>query len=121
MSVRVPIGLSIDATIGDLLASSFQVPILLIPSFCSGIVMSGTDKAHEAGPQARTSLQSLSSARSSTTATPLGTGLPTQEELLVYYPAKFTWKQLKTFVNSGDLGLLKRDKKLQIRYNLWAE
>lgn len=32
---------------------------------------------------------------------PLGKGTPTREELLVYYPAKFTWKQLKTFVNSG--------------------
>jgi hypothetical protein len=31
----------------------------------------------------------------------LGEGPPTKEELLVYYPAKFTWKQLKTFVNSG--------------------
>ena len=32
---------------------------------------------------------------------PLGTGPPTREELLVHYPAKFTWKQLKVFVNSG--------------------
>jgi hypothetical protein len=31
----------------------------------------------------------------------LGDGPPTKDELLVYYPAKFTWKQLKTFVNSG--------------------
>jgi hypothetical protein len=31
----------------------------------------------------------------------LGEGPPTKEELLVYYPPKFTWKQLKTFVNSG--------------------
>ncbi|KAI8971181.1 hypothetical protein BD414DRAFT_470032 [Trametes punicea] len=51
---------------------------------------------------------------------PLGVGPPTREEMLVYYPAKFTWKQLKTFVNSGDLGLLKRDKKLQKRYDAWA-
>ncbi|KAK1226159.1 hypothetical protein PQX77_010870 [Marasmius sp. AFHP31] len=51
---------------------------------------------------------------------PLGTGLPSREELLVHYPAKFTWNQLKTFVNSGDLGLLKRDKKLQQRYNAWS-
>lgn len=51
---------------------------------------------------------------------PLGTGPPTREELLVYYPAKFTFQQLKTFINSGDLGLLKRDKKLQLRYNAWA-
>lgn len=32
---------------------------------------------------------------------PFGTGPPTREELLVYYPAKFTFQQLKTFVNSG--------------------
>lgn len=32
---------------------------------------------------------------------PLRTGPPTKEELLVYYPSKFTWTQLKTFVNSG--------------------
>jgi len=51
----------------------------------------------------------------------LGEGPPTKEELLIYYPAKFTWKQLKTFVNSGDLGLLRRDKKLQQRYERWAK
>ena len=32
---------------------------------------------------------------------PLGSGPPTREELLVHYPAKFTWHQLKVFVNSG--------------------
>ncbi|GBE83065.1 hypothetical protein BKA93DRAFT_764438 [Sparassis latifolia] len=48
---------------------------------------------------------------------PLGTGPPTREELLIYYPAKFTWKQLKTFVNSGDLRLLQRDKKLHLRFS----
>ncbi|PCH39885.1 hypothetical protein WOLCODRAFT_88342 [Wolfiporia cocos MD-104 SS10] len=51
---------------------------------------------------------------------PLRSGPPTREELLVHYPAKFTWEQLKTFVNSGDLGLLKRDKKLQTRYDTWS-
>ncbi|PPR03508.1 hypothetical protein CVT24_006996 [Panaeolus cyanescens] len=72
---------------------------------------------------------------------PLRTGPPTREELLVHYPAKFTWDQLKTFVNSGsvphrhpaieqaifihfttisDLGLLKRDRALQKRYDDWA-
>ncbi|KAJ3533542.1 hypothetical protein NMY22_g7293 [Coprinellus aureogranulatus] len=51
---------------------------------------------------------------------PLRQGPPTREELLVHYPPKFTWKQLKTFVNSGDLGLLKRDKALQVRYDEWA-
>ena len=32
---------------------------------------------------------------------PLGEDTPMREELLVYYPAKFTWEQIKTFVNSG--------------------
>jgi len=32
---------------------------------------------------------------------PLREGPPTKEELEVHYPPKFTWKQLKTFVNSG--------------------
>lgn len=32
---------------------------------------------------------------------PLRTGLPTRQELMVYYPARFTWEELKTFVNSG--------------------
>jgi hypothetical protein len=36
----------------------------------------------------------------------LGEGPPTKEELLVYYPAKFTWKQVKTFVNSGYICML---------------
>ena len=32
---------------------------------------------------------------------PLREGPPTREELLVHYPARFTWQQLKCFVNSG--------------------
>ena len=32
---------------------------------------------------------------------PLRTGPPTKEEILVHYPPKFSWNQLKTFVNSG--------------------
>lgn len=32
---------------------------------------------------------------------PLREGPPTREELLAHYPAKFTWTQIKTFVNSG--------------------
>ncbi|EIN12656.1 hypothetical protein PUNSTDRAFT_97471 [Punctularia strigosozonata HHB-11173 SS5] len=53
-------------------------------------------------------------------AVPLGTGPPTKAELVAHYPAKFTWRQLKAFVNSGDLGLLKRDKQLQQRYDQWS-
>ncbi|KAL5501454.1 hypothetical protein ACEPAH_8714 [Sanghuangporus vaninii] len=52
---------------------------------------------------------------------PLGSGPPTRDELRVYYPPKFTWWQLKLFINSGDLGLLKRDKKLQLRYAEWTK
>lgn len=51
---------------------------------------------------------------------PLGKGPPTREELVAHYPAKFTWRELRTFINSGDLGLLKRDKKLQLRCALVA-
>ena len=36
---------------------------------------------------------------------PLGTGLPTREELLVHYPADFSWHQMKIFVNSGYVDL----------------
>ncbi|EPQ51085.1 hypothetical protein GLOTRDRAFT_118126 [Gloeophyllum trabeum ATCC 11539] len=68
-----------------------------------------------------TSTTKGTSAELSEKTVPLGTGPPTREELLVYYPAKFTWHQLKTFINSGDLGLLKRDKKLQQRYDAWAK
>ncbi|KAJ3535087.1 hypothetical protein NM688_g7026 [Phlebia brevispora] len=32
---------------------------------------------------------------------PLREGPPTREEMLIYYPGKFTWEQLKTFINSG--------------------
>jgi hypothetical protein len=31
----------------------------------------------------------------------LGIGPPTKDELLVHYPPKFTWHQLRAFVNSG--------------------
>ncbi len=37
----------------------------------------------------------------STNSVPLRTGPPTKEEMLVYYPGKFTWNEMKTFVNSG--------------------
>jgi len=50
----------------------------------------------------------------------LRSGPPTTDELRIHYPACFTWSQLKAFINSGDLGLLKRDKKLQRRYNEWV-
>lgn len=50
----------------------------------------------------------------------LGTGPPTKEELDAFYPGKFTFDQLKLFINVGDLGLLKRDKALQKRYDAWT-
>ena len=37
------------------------------------------------------------------TATYIGIGPPTYQELLELYPAKFTWQELKTFVNSGSV------------------
>lgn len=37
------------------------------------------------------------------TTTYAGTGLPTYQELLDHYPAKFTWQELKTFINSGSV------------------
>ncbi|OBZ68957.1 N-acetylglucosamine-induced protein 1 [Grifola frondosa] len=52
---------------------------------------------------------------------PLRTGPPTATSCSCTTRAKFTWTQLKTFVNSGDLGLLKRDRKLQVRYDAWAK
>jgi hypothetical protein len=32
---------------------------------------------------------------------PLRSGPPTREELVVYYPGKCNWTQLKTFINAG--------------------
>ncbi|KAI5117003.1 hypothetical protein M0805_002671 [Coniferiporia weirii] len=52
---------------------------------------------------------------------PLGTGPPTHDELRVYYTPKFSWAQLRLFINAGDLGLLKRDKVLQERYMQWSD
>ncbi|KAF8526134.1 hypothetical protein JB92DRAFT_2700775 [Gautieria morchelliformis] len=48
-------------------------------------------------------------------------GPPTRGELAKFYPARYTWQQLKSFIESGDLGLLKRDPALQERYKAWAE
>ncbi|KAF7314621.1 hypothetical protein MKEN_00935800 [Mycena kentingensis (nom. inval.)] len=50
---------------------------------------------------------------------PLGTGPPTRAEMAAYYPPLFTFDQLRAFIASGDLALLKRHKALQERYNLW--
>lgn len=71
------------------------------------------------------------------TLTMLETLPPTQAELLALYPAKFTWIQVKTFINDGyyilyipsmfDLmtlrysgRLLKRHPALDKRYGLWC-
>lgn len=55
---------------------------------------------------------------------PLGHGPPTKEELALYYPPKFTWPQLKLFINSGyDLAFPLIDFILTIpsstMYQLW--
>jgi hypothetical protein len=52
-----------------------------------------------------------------------GTGLPTEEELAALYPPLYTWDDLRTFINVGDLALLKRNKRLYERFDsqLFAE
>ena len=52
----------------------------------------------------------VKSAELSPETVPLGTGLPTREELLVHYPADFTWHQMKIFVNSGYVDSLSHDE-----------
>ena len=46
-------------------------------------------------------VQDWASEVSPDTGVPLGKGPPTMDELREYYPPKFTWSQLKTFINSG--------------------
>lgn len=47
-------------------------------------------------------------------------GPATNEELRTLYPPLYTFPQLKGFIESGDLGLLKRHPDLQTRYNTWC-
>lgn len=54
-------------------------------------------------------------------AVPLGTGPPTHEELVAYYPAQFTWDQLRAFLVSGDLRLVRRHLELEKRYHKWCD
>jgi len=51
----------------------------------------------------------------------LGEGPPTLGELAKFYPSRHTWDDLRSFMRTGDLGLLKRDPVLQKRYSVWAE
>ncbi|KAL0565094.1 hypothetical protein V5O48_016933, partial [Marasmius crinis-equi] len=51
---------------------------------------------------------------------PIGTGLPTREELLGKIRRSIKRDTDAETVFCSDLGLLKRDKKLQQRYNLWS-
>ncbi|KZT42676.1 hypothetical protein SISSUDRAFT_1058447 [Sistotremastrum suecicum HHB10207 ss-3] len=46
--------------------------------------------------------------------------IPTHQELLVSYPPQYDWQELKNIIASGDLGLLKRHRDLQARYDLWS-
>ena len=46
-------------------------------------------------------VMSSESAMQTANGAPLRGGPPTKEELVAHYPAKFTWKHMKTFVNSG--------------------
>jgi hypothetical protein len=47
-----------------------------------------------------------------------GSGLPTEEQLAAFYPPLYTWDDLRTFINVGDLALLKRNKRLYERFDL---
>lgn len=51
----------------------------------------------------------------------MGEGPPTLGELAKFYPARHTWEELKAFMRTGDLSLLKRDPVLQKRYVKWAQ
>lgn len=52
---------------------------------------------------------------------PLGSGPPTHEEMIAHYPAQFTWDQLRAFLVSGDLRLMKRHHELDKRYHRWCD
>ena len=51
---------------------------------------------------------------------PLREGPPTKEELLAHYPAKFTWTELKTFINSGYCYILLRSPSRTNSTVIWA-
>ncbi|KAF8523136.1 hypothetical protein BU17DRAFT_64031 [Hysterangium stoloniferum] len=51
----------------------------------------------------------------------MGEGPPSFAELVKFYPSRHTWDELKSFMRTGDLGLLKRDPVLQERYKVWAK
>lgn len=46
--------------------------------------------------------------------------VPARDEIARDYPYEYTWLQLRQFVDSGDLGLLKRHPALQTRYDAWC-
>jgi len=48
-------------------------------------------------------------------------GRPTNDDIIKKYPPDFTWHELKTFIHSGDLNLLKRNQKLEADYIAWCE
>ncbi|KAG8751743.1 hypothetical protein FRC14_007635 [Serendipita sp. 396] len=48
-------------------------------------------------------------------------GPATEEEMRNLYPPLYTFPQLKGFIESGDLGLLKRHPDFQKRYNTWCD
>ncbi|EJD52295.1 hypothetical protein AURDEDRAFT_111680 [Auricularia subglabra TFB-10046 SS5] len=47
--------------------------------------------------------------------------VPARDEIAREYPNAYTWLQLRQFVDSGDLGLLKRHPALQTRYDAWCD
>lgn len=62
----------------------------------------------------KTETASQNSKHLSVDTVPLRNGPPTREELFVYYPAKFTFQQLKTFINSGCACLLYLKTSLEV-------
>ncbi|KZW00902.1 hypothetical protein EXIGLDRAFT_638758 [Exidia glandulosa HHB12029] len=47
--------------------------------------------------------------------------VPTRADIARDYPNKWSWLQLKQFVDSGDLGLLKRHPRLQVVCDQWYD
>ncbi|KAH7101187.1 hypothetical protein BKA62DRAFT_189314 [Auriculariales sp. MPI-PUGE-AT-0066] len=47
--------------------------------------------------------------------------VPSRDEIARLYPPRWSFLELKLFIDSGDLGLLKRDPALQQRYDAWLD
>lgn len=47
--------------------------------------------------------------------------VPSRDEIARLYPPRWSFLELKQFINSGDLGLLKRHPDLQVRCDAWYD